>query len=72
VTELTARHPGETIVLVGHLVLNRVILLGVTGLGLDRFWRLGQDTCAINVFDAEGGDFTLLTLNDTCHLRSER
>jgi broad specificity phosphatase PhoE len=72
VTELTARHPGETIVLVGHLVLNRVILLGVTGLGLERFWRLGQDTCAINVFDAEGGDFTLLTLNDTCHLRSMR
>jgi broad specificity phosphatase PhoE len=72
VRELAARHPGDTVVLVGHLVLNRVILLGVTGLSLDRFWRLGQDTCAINVFDAEDGDFTLLTLNDTCHLRPAR
>jgi phosphoserine phosphatase len=69
VNGLAARHPGDTIILVGHLVLNRVILLGVTGLGLDRFWRIGQDTCAINVFDAEDGDFTLLGLNDTCHLK---
>jgi broad specificity phosphatase PhoE len=69
VNELAARHPEDTVVLVGHLVLNRVILLGITGLGLDRFWRIGQDTCAINVFDAKDGDFTLLGLNDTCHLR---
>ena len=72
VNELVTLHPGDTIVVVGHLVLNRVILLGITGLGLDRFWRIGQDTCAINVFDAEDGDFTLLTLNDTCHLKSDR
>ncbi len=72
VAELAAGHPGDTVVLVGHLVLNRVILLGITGLGLDRFWRLGQDTCAINVFDANAGDFTLLSLNDTCHLRTDR
>jgi broad specificity phosphatase PhoE len=69
VKDLAARHPDDAIVLVGHLVLNRVVLLGITGLGLDRFWRIGQDTCAINVFDAGDGDFTLLTLNDTCHLR---
>ncbi len=68
INELAARHPADTVVLVGHLVLNRVVLLGILGLGLERFWRIGQNTCAINVFDAEDGDFTLLTLNDTCHL----
>lgn len=68
--ELADHHLRESVVLVGHLVLNRVILLGVLGLGGDRFWRLGQNTCAINVFDYESGDFTLLTLNDTCHLRA--
>ena len=72
VNELAARHAGQTIVLVGHTVINRVILLGALGLGNDRFWRLQQDTCAINVFDADTqtGDFTLVSLNDTCHLRS--
>jgi broad specificity phosphatase PhoE len=69
VRELAARHLGQTIVLVGHTVINRIILLGVLGLGNDRFWRIGQDNCAINAFEADGGDFTMLSLNDTCHLR---
>ena len=69
VNEIVARHVGQTVVLVGHTVINRVILLGVLGLGNDRFWRIKQDTCAINVFEAGDGDFTLVTLDDTCHLR---
>jgi len=69
IRELTAQHDGQTIALVSHTVVNRVILLAILGLGNDRFWRLRQDNCAINVFEAEGGDFTLVTLNDTCHLR---
>ena len=68
VKELAARHAGQTIVLVGHTVINRVLLLGVLGLGNDRFWHLKQDTCAINVFEVENNDFTLVSLNDTCHL----
>lgn len=68
IEELTAKHPGDTIALVGHTVINRVILLGVLGLGNERFWRLRQDTCAINVIEAEAGDYTLVSLNDTCHL----
>ena len=65
---LSSRHPAQTIVLVGHTVINRIILLGILGLGNDRFWRLKQDTCAINVFEMEAGEFSLVTLNDTCHI----
>ena len=66
--ELGARHPDDTVILVGHTVINRVILLYVMGLGNERFWRLSQSTCAINVFDAQDGEFTIVSLNDTCHL----
>lgn len=66
---LADRHGDETIAVVSHTVVNRVILLGILGLGNERFWRLRQDNCAINVFEAAGGDFTLVTLNDVCHLR---
>ncbi len=68
--EIAARHPDETVVTVGHTVVNRVILLFVLGLANDRFWHLRQDTCAINVIEADGGDFTVVSMNDTCHLQA--
>lgn len=70
VNELAALHTGETILLLGHTVINRIILLGVLGLGNERFWHIKQDTCAINLFDVVEGDYTLVSLNDTCHLDS--
>ncbi len=71
VNEIAARHAGQTVVLVSHTVVNRVILLAILGLGNDRFWRLRQDTCAVNVFemDEQTGEYTLVSMNDTCHLR---
>lgn len=72
VRALAARHEGQTIALVAHTVVNRVILLAVLGLDNDRFWRLRQDTCAVNVFEVDGDVFTLALLNDTCHLRNVR
>jgi hypothetical protein len=49
-----------------------MILLAVLGLGNDRFWRLCQDTCAVNEFKADGGEYTLVSMNDTCHLQNQR
>lgn len=70
VSELAARHKGQTIVLASHTAINRIILLGVLGLGDERFWHIKQDNCAINVFEAENSDFVLVSLNDTCHLKN--
>jgi probable phosphoglycerate mutase len=70
VKEISARHTGSTAVLVGHTVVNRVILLVVLGLGNERFWHLRQDTCAINEIESDGQEFTLASMNDTCHLHA--
>ena len=68
VNDVTFRHARQTIVLVGHPIINRIILLSVLRLGNDRFWRIRQEPCAINVFEFNAGDYTLVLLNDTCHL----
>jgi hypothetical protein len=43
----------------------------IVGLGNDHFWRLRQNPCAINRFEAEGGAFTMGSLDETYHLRSK-
>ena len=66
--EICQLHPDEQIVLVSHTVVNRLILLGVLGLGNESFWHLVQDPCAINLIEMSENGFTLVFMNDTCHL----
>jgi len=69
VREIVSRHTGGTFVLVGHDVVNRLVLLAAMGLGNERYWHIRQDNCAINVVETQKDDFTIVSLNDTCHLR---
>jgi phosphoserine phosphatase len=68
IKEISWLHPDQEIILVSHTVVNRLILLGVLGLGIERFWHLRQEPCAINVIEKSEKDFTLVSMNDTCHL----
>lgn len=62
------KHPDETVVLVGHDSVNRVILLHVLGLPLARYWHLSQNTCTLNVIESRNDDFFVHCINDTSHL----
>src|SRR6266850_199751 len=62
-------HPSDTVVLVAHDSVNRVILLHALGLPLSRYWRLGQHPCAINEIDFSGEDCAVLSMNETGHLK---
>lgn len=66
--ELRTRHSGQTIALVGHQIVNKVLACTLLGLDLDQVWRIGQDTASINVFQERRGSWYTLCLNDTCHL----
>ena len=72
--EIAGRHRDGIVVLVGHQVVNKVLLCVVLGLENSAFWRIRQDTCCINRFDYErgardgAGEYTLLTLNEVGHL----
>ena len=68
--EILGRHDQEIVVLVGHQVVNKVLICVMLGLEDGAFWRVRQDTCCINRFDHDGSGFTVLTLNEVCHLPS--
>jgi len=62
-------HPGETLAIVSHRVLNKVLLCAILGLKLSRFWYIKQDTCAINRFEYKDGNYYFTLINDNCHLK---
>lgn len=66
---IVGRHPQETVLLVGHDSVNRVMLLHALELPLARYPQIGQDACAINRIEASAEGFLVHTMNDTAHLR---
>ena len=64
-----ARHPAETVVLVAHMVVNKVLLCTILGLDLNHYFTLRQDTCSLNIFRCHGPQrYEIVTLNDACHM----
>lgn len=70
VEEVVGRHPGQTVLLAAHRVVNKVLIARFLGLDNSHFWRIGQDTTAINHFQLVGDTWHIISINDHCHLRS--
>ncbi|HUL41893.1 MAG TPA: histidine phosphatase family protein [Burkholderiales bacterium] len=70
VRDVLRRHVNETIVLVGHNSVNRVILLHALGLSLSHYRCLAQDMCAISELNFSDGRFAIKTINESYHLNS--
>lgn len=67
-TDIVSKHTGETVFMVSHTAINRLILMRLLDIPLAHFWHLGQDTCAINVITCEGKTCTVDKVNMTHHL----
>ena len=66
--DILRRHPDETVAVVAHDCVNRVLLLFALGLPLSRYWQIEQDPCAINELDFADGEFVVSGINATQHL----
>jgi probable phosphoglycerate mutase len=63
-----SRQEADTLVLVGHDSVNRVLLTEVLDMPLSAYWRFAQDPCCINEIQVTGNSFQLRRMNDTAHL----
>jgi probable phosphoglycerate mutase len=67
--EALLRCPEQTVVLVGHDSVNRVLLLQLLDMPLAAYWRLVQDPCTLNEIEVfAAGDVRVQRVNDTSHL----
>ncbi len=67
---IVAKHPDQTVVVVSHAGINRLILLTLLGAPLRSYFRLEQHNGAVNLIEAASPEEArIVTLNDTCYLR---
>jgi phosphoserine phosphatase len=67
--EVLSLYPEQTVVMVGHDSVNRVLLLQLLDMPLAAYWRLVQDPGTLNEIEIlAAGDVRVQRLNDTSHL----
>jgi broad specificity phosphatase PhoE len=67
--EMVQKHAGETVALFAHRVVNKLLILGLLTLGLERFPFIRQDNCCVNEFLRTDQGYVVVSLNDTAHIR---
>jgi broad specificity phosphatase PhoE len=67
--KLSAGPADEQILLVSHRVTIKVILCAVLGIGNAGFWNVTVDPTSLSVASIQEGRMSLLSCNDTCHLK---
>jgi len=68
--EVIRKHQGETLILVSHRVVCKVLICAILGLDNSHFWQIAQDTTAINLIQYKNGRYILSLMNETCHLKA--
>ena len=66
--KIIASHHG-TILIIGHRVVNKVMLCTMLGLDNSHFWKIRQDTCGISILTHQDEQFILTRHNDTSFLK---
>lgn len=66
--EILRRHRGESILVVGHQVVNRAYLSRLLGLPSGQVRRIKLDNCGVSVLVEEDEQIQVATLNATFHL----
>jgi broad specificity phosphatase PhoE len=67
--QIMPKHKDETIVIVSHRVVNKVLICALLGLDNSCFWQIKQDTGCFSIFNYEDNNFILTLHNESCHLK---
>ncbi len=69
--QLAQKNQGNSIAIVSHRVILKLLILAALGLDSKGFWKVKQDTCCINMLEFEDKEgFVVVKINETCHLES--
>ena len=63
--DLRANHPGQTVLVVGHSTLDRILIAGTLELPLPHYRRLVQSNTAVSIADLSADDARWVCINRT-------
>jgi len=69
VEEIAKTHKDGSVLLCGHNFVNLTILCKILGLEITHFRCLRQSLGAMNIIERSRGLYSLICINDTCHLK---
>jgi len=69
VKEIADTYNAGSILLCSHNFVNLMILSKILGLEINHFRRLRQSIGALNIIERIRGFYSLICINDTCHLK---
>ena len=67
---IRSENPEATVFVVAHRVVTKVIRCAALRLTNAAFWRIQQDNCAFNIIELSDDGVSVVTMNDTCHMRA--
>jgi broad specificity phosphatase PhoE len=67
-TALCQAHEGETVVVVSHAIVTRLIVLAALGLGADRLWSVDASPAGITEIEYQDNWVTVHRMNTLIHL----
>ncbi len=70
VHRLIELYPNQSVVLVSHLIVCRVLMCSLLGLHEGHIQRFQVDTASLTVFEMDRERTRLIAANDTCHLKA--
>jgi probable phosphoglycerate mutase len=65
---IVERHRGETVILVSHAIVTRLIVLAALGLGPERLWSVDASPAGITEIEYQGAWATVHRMNTLAHL----
>ena len=68
INEIKAEHEQQTVLLVAHGGIIRIIISSLIGINLNEYWKIQQDNTALNIIEIHDDKSILCLLNDTNHL----
>jgi len=69
---IIARHPGQTVILVSHAIVTRLIVLAALGLAPERLWSVDASPAGITEIEYQHGWATVHRMNTLAHLDGVR